>query len=169
MLTTYQAYSQRWRLFSLHPINDCIYRPIKGFKACFFALCILAFCPVLALAEDEAKDSEEGMAPKPIYLPIKPSFVVNYGGAGRLRYVKADITARLSSSGAAASVRHHLPYIRNNIVRLFASQTDESISSQEGKEALRQEILKEIQMIIMEEDEVEGVDDVYFKSLMIQK
>ena len=112
---------------------------------------------------------EEDPLPQAIYLPLKPSFIVNYGGAGPLRYIKADLTARLANAEAASAVRHHLPYIRNNLVRLFSSQTDESISSQEGKEALRQEALKEIQMVVMEEEGIEGVDDLFFNSLIVQR
>ena len=36
-----------------------------------------------------------------IYIPLKPEFVVNYGGAGRLRYLKADIAVRLADSKVA--------------------------------------------------------------------
>lgn len=121
---------------------------------------------VASLAEDPPPES---VVPQPIYLPLKPSFVVNYGGDGRLRYIKADLTARLSSADAATAVRHHLPYIRNNIVRLLGSQTDETIESQMGKDALRKDILKEIQMVIKDEEGVEGVDDVFFDSLIVQR
>lgn len=129
-------------------------------------LIILLFFSITAMAEDPPP---ENAPPQAIYLPLKPSFVVNYGGDGRLRYIKADLTARLSSSEAASAVRHHLPYIRNNIVRLLGSQTDETIESQMGKDALRKDILKEIQMVIKDEEGVEGVDDVFFDSLIVQK
>ena len=115
------------------------------------------------------ESGEVAATPQPIYLPIKPAFVVNYGGEGRLRYIKAELTVRLTTSAAASGVRHHLPYIRNNLVRLFASQTDESIESQEGKEALRAEALREIQQIVMDEEGVDGVEDVLFTSLIVQK
>ncbi|HEY7772468.1 MAG TPA: flagellar basal body-associated FliL family protein [Marinagarivorans sp.] len=116
-----------------------------------------------------AQDQGEAAPPQAIYLPIKPAFIVNYGGEGRLRYIKAEVTARLANTEAASAVRHHLPYIRNNLVRLFASQTDETIESQEAKEALRAEALKEIQKVIMDEEGIGGVEDVLFTSLIIQK
>ncbi len=122
---------------------------------------------------DEGAEGEEGQATMPhtgaIYIPLKPPFVVNYGGTGRLRYLKADITVRLQDAGAANSVRHHMPYIRNNIVMLLSAQTDESIDSQEGKEALRQEALKEVRDVIMQEDKREGVIDLYFNTILVQR
>lgn len=104
-----------------------------------------------------------------IYLPFKPPLVVNYGGVGRLKYIKADISVRLQDAKAANSVRHHMPYIRNNLVMLFSAQTEESISSQEGKDALRKEALQEVREVIMAEDRQEGVIDLYFNSFLIQK
>jgi len=122
---------------------------------------------------EEAETTAEGGAPAArsgaIYIPLKPAFVVNYGGVGRLKYIKADISLRLSDNLAANSVRHHMPYIRNNLMMLFSAQTDESISSQDGKEALRQEALQAVRDVIMQEDQAEGVVDLYFNAFLIQK
>ncbi len=106
-----------------------------------------------------------------IYIPIKPQFVVNYGGAGRLRYLKAEASVRLSNSKAASALRHHMPYIRNNLVMLFAGQTNESLSSQDGKEQLRKDALEEVRKVLKQEDglDPELVVDFYFNTLFIQK
>lgn len=127
-----------------------------------------------AAANGEASSAEEaGEMVMPnagaIYIPLKPAFVVNYGGAGRLKYLKADISVRLADAKTANSVRHHMPYIRNNLVLLFSAQTDESVESQDGKEALRQEALKEVREVLLTEDRQEGVIDLFFNTLLIQK
>lgn len=125
-------------------------------------------------AQTETPPAAEGETASPfntgaIYIPLQPSFVVNYGGPGRLKYIKTDISVRLQDAAAANSVRHHMPYIRNNLVMLLSAQTEESISSQEGKEALRQEALKEVRELIMAEDQQEGVVDLYFNAFLVQK
>lgn len=61
-----------------------------------------------------------------------------------------------------------MPYIRNNLVLLFSAQTDESLGSQDGKEALRQEALREVREVVMQEDRVEGVVDLFFNSFVLQ-
>ena len=113
----------------------------------------------------EGEDLDQSKAA--IYLPIKPPFVVNYGGGARLKYLKTMVTVRVASSEGANSVRHHMPYIRNNLVLLFASQTDETLSSQDGKEAMRQAALGVIRELLEREDELppEDVLDVLFNSL----
>lgn len=131
-------------------------------------------CVVKANAQDEEVDAnaeQEGVTPTPsIYLPIKPAFVVNYGGEGRLKYIKTELSVRLSDSDAANSVRHHLPYIRHNLVMLFSAQTDEELSSQEGREMLRQNALTEIKKVVEQEDgSAEGVVDLYFNTFIVQK
>jgi flagellar FliL protein len=125
------------------------------------------FC--LPALEVWAEETPPVMVKESIYLPLKPAFIVNYGGEGKLRYIKADITARMNNSEAADAVRHHLPLIRNNLVRLLSSQTDESLESQEGKEALRLDALREIQHILKDEEGIEGVEDVLFNSFIVQK
>jgi flagellar protein FliL len=115
--------------------------------------------------EGEGSSSPEGS----IYVPFKPPIVVNYGGSGRLKYIKVDISVRVQNSEAAASVQHHMPQIRNNLVMLLSAQTEESIGSQEGKEALRKEALSEVRQVIKTEDRREGVIDLYFNAFLIQQ
>ena len=117
-------------------------------------------------AEDE-ESSSDATRKSAIYLPLRPQFVVNYGGGKRLKYLKAEVSVRLNTSEAANSVRHHLPYIRNNMVLLFARQTDQTLTSQEGKEVMRIEALEDLRVLLKREDDVPGEDivDVLFNSL----
>lgn len=134
-------------------------------------LCMLA---LTARAEEDAVEeaAEEGAEgevapPSAIYIPLKPQFVVNYGGPGKLKYLKTGVTVRLASANAASAVRHHLPFIRNNLVMLFAAQTDETLQSQDGREAMRTAALAEVRELLEREDGLptEEVVDVLFNSL----
>ncbi len=136
------------------------------------ATILLAVCRPLQAdsapaAQQDAPDGRSGGG-EAIYIPLKPAFVVNYGGQGRLRYLKADVSVRLDNAAAANSVLHHMPYLRNNLVMLFSAQSEESLKSQEGKEALRQEALREVRELLMNEDQQAGVVDLYFNSLIVQ-
>ncbi|HEY6527440.1 MAG TPA: flagellar basal body-associated FliL family protein [Cellvibrionaceae bacterium] len=104
-----------------------------------------------------------------VYVSFKPALVTNYGGAGRIKYVKADMSVRVESAAVADSVQHNMPLIRNNLLNIMAKQTDETLSGQPGKEAMRQEALKEIQAIIKQQSDLEGVMDLYFNSIVVQK
>ena len=109
-----------------------------------------------------------GVAPSAVYVPLKPSFVVNYGGAGRMRYIKADITVRAKDTTTANQVRYHMPYLRNNLVLLLSKQTEDAIDTQEGKEILRQAALQEIHLVMEAEEGASGVTDLYFDNFIVQ-
>lgn len=132
-------------------------------------------CSSLSWAQDEEEGAEGEGAPaksRPIYIPLKPPFVVNYGGKGRLKYLKVELSVRVASNREASYVRHHMPMIRNNIVLLFSRQNDEDIDTQEGKELLRQDALEEIRSIVAAEEgdeSREGIIDLYFNNFVIQK
>lgn len=104
-----------------------------------------------------------------VYVTFKPPLVTNYGGAGRIKYVKADMSIRVENAAVADSVQHNMPLIRNNLLNIMAKQTDESLGGQPGKEAMRQEALKEIQAILKQQANLEGVLDLYFNSIVVQK
>lgn len=129
----------------------------------------LAFVLVLPVwAQDEDTEAATS-SPSAIYIPLKPAFVVNYGGQGRLKYIKAEMSVRVADSDAANTIRHHMPFIRNNLVLLLSSQTEDSIDTMEGKELLRQAALEEIRKILAAEEEVDGVVDLYFDNFIVQR
>lgn len=117
----------------------------------------------------EAGDEDGGAASKPIYIPLKPPFVVNYGGPGRLKYLKTELSVRVGSAEAAKALRHHMPLIRNSLVLLFSRQIDTDLNTLEGKERLRQNALTEIRTLLDAEEGSNGVVDLYFNNLIIQK
>lgn len=127
-------------------------------------VCLLAGYSFTVSAQDEEVVEETA-----IYIPLEPPFVVNYGGVGRLRYLKAEITVRVEGTAAADSIRHHLPLIRNDLVLLFSKQAEEEIETQSGKETLRLDALERVREILLAEDEQEGVVDLYFENFVIQR
>lgn len=138
-------------------------------------LCSVALILFLALAAtppSHAQDEKEAAAAKPdaMYIPLLPPFVVNYGGAGRLKYLKAEMTVRVHSIEGAQRVRHHMPAIRDKLVSLLSAQEELVIDTQEGKEQLRKDALTEIQQVIESEEGAEsGVVDVFFDNLVVQR
>jgi flagellar FliL protein len=132
-------------------------------KLWFVAMLLCYVSPALQ-AQEEGVDTGSS-----IYIPLKPPFVVNYGGVGRLKYLKAEISVRVQDNDAASAVRHHMPYIRNNLVLLFSRQTDETLDTQVGKETLRQTALEEVRTVLKMENDNTGVVDLYFENFILQK
>jgi hypothetical protein len=70
--------------------------------------------------------------------------VVNYGGPGKVKYIKAEISMRVEDAKAAEEVTHHMPLVRDTLIMLLSSMTDEQVSSGEGKELMRQQALAKV-------------------------
>ena len=104
----------------------------------FTALSVSLFCEANSGAGETFKEGVN-------YLAIKPPLVVNYGAGGnRVRYIKAEISMRVEDLKAAQEVSHHMPVVRDTLIMLFSSMTDEQVGSGQGKEEMRQEALKRV-------------------------
>lgn len=132
-------------------------------RALIALLLVLFLTPVMA--EEEAKPEE---ANKPVFVDLTPALVGNYGSGPKLKYYKADIALKVASKDAADKVEHHEPLIRNQLIMLFAQQTDETLGSVDSKEKLRQEALKQVQTVLKEEEGKPLVDDLLFNNLIVQ-
>lgn len=89
------------------------------------------------------------------YIPLEPALVVNYGGPGKARFIKAELSLRAENAADATEIMHHLPLIRDRLVSILSAQTEEAISTAEGKEYLRVYALSEINKALLK---VEGHD-----------
>jgi len=103
-----------------------------------------------------------------IYIPMEPPFVVNYGGVGRLKYLKTEISLRVADVHTASAVRHHMPLLRNAIVMLFSRQEEDTINTQQGVEQLRQLARDELNALLESEGAPKGIVELYFNNLIIQ-
>mgnify|MGYP000743012216 CR=1 FL=1 len=131
-------------------------------------LASLLLTPAFA-QDDEAADSEAAVKHKPTYFEIKPAFVVNYGGPGRLRYIKTSLTLRVDGDIGMRGIRHHLPQIRDVIVMTLTKQSEEDISSMEGKELVRLALLEAVQNVLAVEEGKHYISDLLFNSFIVQR
>lgn len=131
------------------------------------ALLIALLVAMPVLAQDGAGEDDPSMTR---YVELKPAFIVNYGGTGRLRYLKTDISLRVGGGiGGASAIRHHMPYIRHTLVMLLSKATEEELSSMEGKEMLRQRALEAVRQVLIQEEGEEHVVDLLFNSFIVQR
>ena len=130
----------------------------------YLVLCGLLWIQMPGLQAAEADSTASQVS----YITLTPPLVGNYQSTGRVRLYKADISLRVNSELAKTRVEYHEPLIRNQLVMLFAQQTEESLGRPEGKEQLRQAALQQVQQVLNAEDPSAKVDDLLFNNLVIQ-
>ena len=117
---------------------------------------------------EEAEQAEQESLEPPQYLAINPALVVNFQNPKGARFLQVTVELMARKESVIEAVKHHLPVIRNSLVFLFSSQDSTVISTLEGKESLRQQVLAEIQQILEKQIGEAGVEDVYFTSFVMQ-
>lgn len=126
-------------------------------------LCVLMFSVQAVWAEEAQKTAEDYVN----YIEMKP-FVTNFGGVGKTRFLKCDITIQVASESAHHAVNHHTAQIRNDLVFLLSAQTDETVSTVEAQQQLAKEALKIVQNVLVVEEGEAFVSDLFFTSFVVQ-
>ncbi|SFX23241.1 flagellar basal body-associated FliL family protein [Marinospirillum alkaliphilum] len=102
------------------------------------------------------------------YIPLQPAFVTNYGGPGRLKYVKVDMTVMVEGARAATAVEQQMPLIRNTIVLNLARQNENNVVTASGQERIRQQMLQVLQEAMEREVGQPVIREVLFTNFIFQ-
>ncbi len=92
------------------------------------------------------------------------TFTVNLADTQAEVYAKVSITIEVSNERVRAEVQKRIPIIKDAIIDILSSKTSTILKSSEGREALRLEIIRRINTILLEG----GVRNVYFTDFIVQ-
>ena len=113
----------------------------------------------------EAVDTDRGK--DAIYYPLLP-FTVNFRNDNNTRFMQISISALVRSEEIVKALEKHQPVIRNNLLLLFTGQVPSDLRTREGKEELREIVLKETQSILEKQTGGKGVEQIFFTSFVMQ-
>lgn len=121
--------------------------------------------------EDEpvAEEAVEDVQAAAVYMPMRPSFVVNFANAGgKTHFLQVEVTLMGRDPVFMAALEEHTPLIKSRLVDVFQTQDFEELKSPEGKEAMRLMALEELQSLFSEELGDPGIEKVYFTVFVLQ-
>lgn len=130
-------------------------------------LCTI-FMGICFVIPAQANDDEGDGTPSVHYVDVDPAIVANFGEKGRIKYVRTLITLKVGSEKAQEKATLHLPSLRNALVMLLSEQNRDSVNSAPGKEFIRQQALKRLQATMNELEGESTIEDVYFKTFVVQ-
>ena len=128
----------------------------------------LYFLGFLPFVSGEQQTSAPGDDMSPIYMPLEPPFVVNFTHRGTLRYLQVSLELMYYDQSLLDRVNEHMPAIRNELILLFSDQEYEQLSTQEGKQKLRSDIIAAVNALIDNEGNSEDTGAVYLTSFVMQ-
>lgn len=104
---------------------------------------------------------------EPIYMPLDPAFVVNFEHNGGIRYLQLSLQIMAYDQPVLDKVAANIPAVRNNLIMLFSGQDYDYLTTLEGKESLRQEVLNSINKVVRFKGK-SGVKEVFFTGFVMQ-
>lgn len=126
------------------------------------------------LVLDKAADGEiaEGAEPKkadPIYIELRPAFVVNLADQDASRFVQLEVDLMSRLADAPMYIETHMPAIRHQVVMDLSSRGYAELRTVEGKQSALDMIRDRINQILLENTGQEDViEEVYFSSFVMQ-
>jgi flagellar FliL protein len=116
----------------------------------------------------EAKKDERPKLP-PRYISLDPPFVVNFEAQSSVRFLQVSVGVMTREPEIEALIKDNDPRVRNDMLMILSNQTYESVSTADGKEALRSRCLDAIRTIVREMGgKPERVEALYFTSFVMQ-
>jgi flagellar FliL protein len=104
----------------------------------------------------------------PIYQGLDPDFVVAFRNPQNVRFIKASIEVMTYDSSVVDALKQNMPAVRDAVLTVFGNQTEEKLSTAEGKEAFRAEILASIRNTLRKYTGKAGVEAVFFSNYVMQ-
>lgn len=108
------------------------------------------------------------MPAPPIYMDLRPAFVVNLEGPDANRFLQVEVDLMTRDQAVVEAIKTHMPAVRNSLLLLLGSQRYQSLQQREGKLALQQAVLDAINRILDERSPGLVVEEVYFSSFVMQ-
>lgn len=123
----------------------------------------------LVAGEPTPKSTEAAASKNPlIYRALEPELVTNIEGPGRIRYVQVGLVMSARDAKVIEALDRHAPVIRNDLILLLSGKSYEQLTSVEGKETTRGEMLEAIRNVLADRTGNPGVESIYFTSFVMQ-
>lgn len=104
-----------------------------------------------------------------LYASLQPPLVVNFrDSSGESHYMQVTLEVMAREQKVIDAVKQHAAVVRNSLILLFSGTVDyAALNTREHKEQLLADALGEVRKV-MGERGVDGIEAVYFTSLIIQ-
>ena len=125
---------------------------------------------LLAPQDAGTETADEAHEPQrdPIYFTLAENLVVNFRSPGGTRFLQVGIDLMSYDKTAAHALEKHAPVLRSDLILLLSDQSQETLLSREGKEALRAEALTAVQHVMQELHGSPTVESLYFTNFVMQ-
>jgi flagellar FliL protein len=119
--------------------------------------------------EDEPAPEQAVAAPaQAIYVALGKKMQISLESGGRPHYLQVELSVLTREQAVVEDLGLHAPLLQSRIGSLLGAQDFERLRTEEGKLALRAELLALVQEILLAETGKPGVEQVFFTDFVLQ-
>ena len=105
----------------------------------------------------------------PRYIELDPPFVVNFEAESMVRFLQVNVGIMTRDPAVETLIKNNDPRVRNDLLLILGNQSYATVSTLEGKEALRTRCLESVRAIVKEmKGDASKVEALYFTSFVMQ-
>ncbi len=119
-------------------------------------------------APNDEEEDEDSTGPKTARFHDFAPFVVNFPRGGGARLFQVGFSVMAYDEETIEAVAKHEPMIRNNLLLLLGRYKPEDLRTPQGKEALRQAIVREVQKVLDLRADGGTIETVFFTQFVMQ-
>ena len=122
---------------------------------------------------DSPEEGEEGVeevveVKEAIYVAVPNAITANLPAANRARTVQIKMSFLVRTEEAKASVKAHMPQLKNDVLMLVSQKNADELKLPEGRQKLQEEALTTVQTTLKKLVGEECVEKVLFVSFVMQ-
>lgn len=122
-----------------------------------------------AVSENGEPVVEEVTTPQtPIYIPLRPAFLVNFEDQSSASHLQVDIQVMTYDEKVEEALTTHMPKVRNDLLFLFGSQKYEELNTIKGKRALSKKGIEVVEATLKSAGEAHKIEAFLFTSFVMQ-
>ncbi|MBL4942718.1 MAG: flagellar basal body-associated protein FliL [Colwellia sp.] len=114
---------------------------------------------------DEAQGAQVGSA---LYVPMPRPFRFNVPGAARDRFVEIRVQLLVRGEDNEENAKMHVPLIESTLLNIFSQANADDLATSAGKEALKQQSLAAVQLVMKDLEGNKTVEKVLFTGFVMQ-
>lgn len=118
-------------------------------------------------SEDTA-EQEPVIDTTPLYVGMPDPFLFSVEVGHRTRLVQIEVQLMVRGEKSQTDAQRHLPLMESSLLTVFSRQTADIYITAEGKQAVRQEALNELNAVLTEELGTPIIEKVLFTSIVMQ-
>ncbi len=117
---------------------------------------------------EEVIEEEDEEASDDIYYDMKKSLIVNFPKGSGSSLIQVSVSLLVKGEETIEALKKHEPMIRNNLLMAISAKGSKNLMTIEGKEALRDEMLKVVGEVMEKMTKKNKVTNIFFTSFVMQ-